>query len=102
LKLAPSRIEPIRAPLDFTFDALLQGTQLVPAVLEADRAAIGTRDVYDDAYYEAFFKGSRAVLERRLDESTSAVAAMIAGAWEAAGKPPVPVRAQDSDQRRRR
>ena len=102
LKLSPSRIAPIRAPLDFTFDALLRGTQLVPAVLEADRAAIGARDVYDDAYYEAFFKGSRAVLERRLDESTSAVAAMIAGAWEAAGKPPVPVRAEDAVQRRRR
>ena len=62
-----------------------------PTVLEADRVAI-VGDVYDDAYYAAFFKGSRAVLERRLDESTAAVAAMITGAWEAAGKPAVPVR----------
>jgi hypothetical protein len=88
--------------VNFTFDALLQGTTLVPAVLEADRVAIGSRDVYDDAYYRAFFKGSRDVLERRLDESTAAVAAIIAGAWEAAGKPAVPVRARDTDQRRRR
>ena len=58
--------------------------------------------MYDDAYYRAFFKGSRPVLERRLDESSTAVAAMIAGAWEAAGKPPVPVRVRDADQRRRR
>jgi hypothetical protein len=102
LKLSPRQIQPVRDPLDFTFDALLEGTKLVPTVLEADRVAIGNRDVYDDTYYEAFFKGSRAVLERRLDESTAAVAAMITGAWESAGKPPVPVRARDADQRRRR
>jgi hypothetical protein len=101
LKLSPRQIQPVRNPLDFTFDALLEGTKLVPTVLEADRVAIGDRDVYDDEYYEAFFKGSRAVLERRVDESTAAVAAMIAGAWEAAGKPPVPVRVRDADQRRR-
>jgi hypothetical protein len=102
LKLSPKPLQPIRAPLDFTFDALLAGTRLVPTVLDADRVAIGDRDVYDDTYYQAFFKGSRAVLERRLDESTAAVAAMIAGAWEAAGKPDVPVRMQDAPQRRRR
>jgi hypothetical protein len=102
LKLAPKRLQPVRNPLDFTFDTLLQGTQLVPTILEADRSAIGSRDVYDNAYYDAFFKGSRGVLERRLDESTAAVAAMITGAWEAAGKPPVPVRVRDSDQRRRK
>jgi Zinc dependent phospholipase C len=59
LKLAPKRIQPVRNPLDFTFDTLLQGTQLVPTILEADRSAIGSRDVYDNAYYDAFFKGSR-------------------------------------------
>jgi hypothetical protein len=101
LKLSARRIDPIRNPRDFTFDTLLQSTQLVPAILEADRAAIGSKSVYDKAYYDAFFKGSRAVMERRLDESTAAVAAMIAGAWEAAGKPPVPVRVRDADQRRR-
>ena len=102
LKLSPRRIQPIRNPLDFTFEALLQGTQLVPTILEADRVAIGSKDVYDNAYYDTFFKGSRAVLERRMDESTAAVAAMIAGAWEAAGKPAVPVRVRDVDQRRRK
>lgn len=102
LNLAPRARAPIRAPLEFTFTVLLESTQLVPAILESDRRAIGARDVYDDAYYEAFFAGSRAVLERRLTESSAAVAAMIAGAWEAAGRPPVPVRASDAVQRRRR
>jgi hypothetical protein len=101
LKLSPKPIPPVSSPRDFIFTAVLQGTQLAPMVLEADRVAIGTRDVYDDAYYAAFFKAGKAIMERRIDESTAAVAAMIAGAWEAAGKPPVPVRARDTDQRRR-
>jgi hypothetical protein len=101
LRMRPTPMAPIRAPRDFIFDTVVQGTRLVPVILEADRRAIGTRDVYDEAYYAAFFKGSREVLERRLNESSAAVAAMIAGAWEAAGKPPVPLRAADSPQRRR-
>jgi hypothetical protein len=102
LTLSPRPIEPIRDPLEFTFGALREGTRLVPAILEADRVAIGSRDMYDESYYEAFFKGARGVLERRLDESSAAVAAMIVGAWEAAGKPAAPVRIDDSVQRRRR
>ena len=101
LKLSPKPIAPIGSPRDFIFDVVRDGTRLASEVLEADRVAIGTRDVYDDAYYAAFFKGSGLLMQRRIDESTVAVAAMIAGAWEAAGKPPVPVRARDTDQRRR-
>jgi hypothetical protein len=58
--------------------------------------------VYDDAYYAAFFKANRAVLEQRLNESIAASAAMIAGAWEAAGKPAVPLDPPSAPQRRRR
>jgi hypothetical protein len=102
LRVAPVAIAPIRNPRDFTFDALRVGTTLVPGILDADRRAIGDRDVYDDRYYDAFFKSSRAVLERRLGEASAAVAAMIAGAWEAAGKPAVPVSARNSVERRRK
>lgn len=83
-------IAPIRNPRDFIFDTIIEGTQLVPAILKADLEAIGPRDVYDDAYFSAFFGANRRVLERRLGESISAVAAMIAGAWEAGGRPPAP------------
>jgi hypothetical protein len=102
LRMRPTRLAPIRAPREFVFDAVVQGTQLVPAILDADRRAIGARDVYDDAYYAAFFKSTQAVMERRLSESSAAVAAMIAGAWEAAGRPQVPVRAQAAVERRGR
>jgi len=74
----------------------------VPAILKADVEAIGTRDEYDDAYYDAFFRANRAVLERRINEAIAATAAMIAGAWEAAGKPPLPVAPPSRPQRRTR
>lgn len=102
LRFEPRPIAPVRNPRDFIFDAVLQDTQLAPTILEADRRAIGDRDVYDDAYYEAFFNGARDVMERRVNDSIAAVAAMITGAWEAAGKPPVPVEPPVQVQRRRR
>jgi hypothetical protein len=100
--IAPKPIPPVKNPRDFIFDAVLQGTQLVPPILKSDLEAIGSRDEYDDAYYAAFFKANRAVLERRLNESIAASAAMITGAWEAAGKPPLPLNPRLTAQRRRR
>ncbi len=84
------------------FDTIIEGTQLVPPILKTDLEAIGNRDVYDDAYFKAFFAANRPVLERRLNEAIAGVAAMIAGAWEAAGKPPVPIDPPQIPQRRRR
>jgi hypothetical protein len=100
--IAPRPMPPIKNPRNYIFDAALQGTQMVPAILKSDLDAIGTRDEYDDAYYAAFFKANRTVVERRLNESIAASAAMIAGAWEAAGKPAVPVSRPQTPQRRRR
>lgn len=100
--VAPKPIAPIRNPRDYIFDVVLEGTQLVAPILKSDLDAIGGRNEYDDAYYAAFFTANRAVVERRLTESIAASAAMIAGAWEAAGKPPVPVDVKPAAQRRRR
>jgi len=102
LTIAPKTIAPIRNPRDFVFERVLEDTQLVPALLKSDLDAIGTRDIYDDAYYEAFFEANRGVMEDRLNRSIAAVAALIAGAWDAAGKPAVPVKLPISPQRRRR
>jgi hypothetical protein len=102
LTIAPKPIAPIRNPREWAFETLLASQQLVAPVLKADFDAIGSRDVYDDAYYEAFFKNDRAILEQRINESIAAVAAGIAGAWEAAGKPPVPLTLPNTPQRRRR
>ena len=102
LTIVPKPIAPVRNPRDYMFDTLIAGTRFVPAILKSDLAAIGNRDVYDDEYYAAFFVANRGVLEQRLNESIAAVAAMISGAWEAAGKPAVPLNPQSSPQRRRR
>jgi hypothetical protein len=102
LRIAPKAIAPVTSPRDFIFDAVLVDTTLAPRILEADLKAIGDRDVYDDAYFEAFFAGARDVMEQRLNDSIAAVAAMITGAWEAAGRPPVAVDPPSTPQRRRR
>lgn len=102
LAIVPKPMAAIAKPRDFIFERIIEGTRLVPPILAADLAAIGNRDEYDDQYYAAFFKASRPVMEQRLNESISAVAAMITGAWEAAGRPPVPLSPSAPAQRRRR
>lgn len=102
LAIAPAPLAPVRNPRDFAFETIIEGTQLVAPILKTDLAAIGTRDLYDDAYFNAFFTANRSVLERRLNESIAAVAAMIAGAWEAAGKPPAPPDPRPAPPQRRR
>ena len=101
IQLAPRPLAPIRAPRDFIFERLIEDTRLVPAILKADLEALGPRETYDDQYFDAFFRATRPVLERRLNESIAAVAAMITGAWEAAGRPPVPVSPAPQAPRRR-
>ena len=101
LVLNPKALPPIRAPRDFIFERLIEDTRLAPGILKADVDAIGTRDVYDDQYFDAFFKATRPVLEQRLNDSIAAVAAAITGAWEAAGRPPVLVTPEPQPPRRR-
>jgi hypothetical protein len=101
LVLTPKPLPPVRVPREFIFERLIEDTRLAPIILKADLDAIGTRNVYDDAYFEAFFRATRPVLEQRLSESIAAVAASITGAWEAAGRPPVPVSPLPQPPRRR-
>ena len=102
LTIAPPALAPIRNPLAFAFDTILESSQLAAPVLKADAEAIGNRDVYDDMYYEAFFRAAGPVLERRVNTAIGAVAATITGAWEAAGKPFVPADAPPRPPERRR
>jgi len=102
LTIEPRPLAPVRTPRDFIFDRLLENTRVVPAILKSDLDAIGTRDVYDEAYYDAFFAANRPLLERRLAETMAAMAATIAGAWEAAGRPAVPAEPPPLPPQRRR
>jgi hypothetical protein len=87
LTVTPAKPSAILNVRDAAFDALLASHQLVDRLLTADREAIGSKDTYDDAYFEAFFVKVQPVLERRLAESITATAGVIIGAWQAAGKP---------------
>jgi hypothetical protein len=88
ITIAPVPQAPITKARDEMFSVLLVSTTLTAPILDADRKAIGTREYYDDAYYEAFAAGgAQAILDRRINDAIASVAAAITGAWEAAGKP---------------
>lgn len=102
VRWAPAELAPVTRPRDFMFDVLLTSNRLAAGVLEADRQAAAGRDLYDDGYFAAFGAAQRAVLERRLNESVTAVASVIAGAWVQAGRPPVPTELPRTPRRVRR
>ncbi len=87
LTVHPAASAPVTDPRDAAFDALLASYQLADPILAADREAIAGKDTYDDEYFERFFAGVRPILEKRLGDSITATAGIIAGAWLEAGKP---------------
>lgn len=91
MTLTPVVPAPVMHPKDFIFDKLIEGNRMVDAVLAADKAAIAGREFYDDAYFDAFFGKAKPIVERRISEAVGGVAAIIAGAWQTAGKPVLPI-----------
>ena len=102
LKIAPPPLKPVTVPRDAMFDVLLASNRLAENVLTVDRQAAEGREFYDDAYFDAFAKGTLSTLERRLNDSISAVASFIVGAWETAGKPAIRLEAERTPRRIRR
>lgn len=102
LAIAPAAVKPVSNPRDFMFDVLLASNRAAANVLEADLKAADGREFYDDGYFDMFAKGTLPTLERRLNDSISAVAAMIIGAWEQAGKPAIPAEPERTPRRIRR
>lgn len=101
LSIQPPPLKTVVMPRDFIFETLLEGSQLAKAVLDADREATGNATVYDDRYFDAFFAKMKPMVERRLNGSISAVASVIATAWEQAGRPALPINPARPPQRRR-
>jgi hypothetical protein len=87
LTLSPRPPKPIADVREAAFAALLDSSRLVDGILAADRDAVAGKDLYDDDYFEKFFTRVKPVLEKRLSDAITATAGLIAGAWEAAGKP---------------
>jgi hypothetical protein len=91
LQLAPKVPSTVANPRELIFDSLVVSFSHVQAVLDADKAAVAGRDVYDDAYYEAFFGKVKPILDKRLSDSIGDVAGLIAAAWVEAGRPVLPL-----------
>jgi hypothetical protein len=87
LTIHPPPLRVLGNTRDFIFDVALDSFKLVPQLLEADRNAIGAKDVYDDEYYEKFFTNIRPVLERQLSGAITGTASALVSAWTEAGKP---------------
>jgi hypothetical protein len=84
----PARVANVR---ELIFDSLVVSFSHVQTVLDADKAAVAGKDVYDDAYYDAFFLKVRPILEQRVSDSIGDVVGVITAAWIDAGRPAVPV-----------
>lgn len=102
LKVEPKPAKPVANPRDFMFNTLLASNRHAANVLESDKQAAEGREFYDDGYFAAFGKGALPVLEQRLNDSIAAVAAVITGAWEQAGKPAIPAETPRTPRRIRR
>ena len=87
LRLVPPPPRPIANPRDVAFETAISSYALVDRILAADKAALGTRDTYDDQYFEAFFTSVQPIVEQQLSTAISATAGLIIGAWEQAGRP---------------
>ena len=91
LQLAPKIPEKVGSVRELIFDSLAVSFSKAQAVLDADKAAVAGKDLYDDGYYDAFFGQVRPILEQRLSDSIGDVVGVITAAWVEAGRPAVPV-----------
>lgn len=91
LRIESRSVAPVRDVREAVFTWLTDGYADVAAILAVDRKAVQGRDEYDEAYFEQFLAGAKPVVERQLSAAISDVAAVIAGAWEAGGKPALPL-----------
>jgi hypothetical protein len=90
LELPARPLVRIASVRDRAFDSLVTSFSHVQPVLDADKAAVAGREIYDDEYFAMLFERVKPILESRLADSVAAVASAIATAWEDAGKPALP------------
>ncbi len=91
LRVVPKPVVKVGRVRDFTFDTLVASFQYVQPVLDADKAAIGSKDVYDDGYYTMFFGKVQPILEKRLSDAITDIASAVTAAWVEAGRPTLPL-----------
>jgi hypothetical protein len=102
LKVTPAPFVKIANPRDYIFESLVASYPHVARVLEADKAALQGRDVYDDEYFEKFLARMQPILERRLADSITGTVSIITSAWIDAGRTPLPVEEKREPRKARR
>ena len=90
LSIARPMVAPVSDPRGFIFDRLAESLPLAVRVLAADRDANAAHPGYGDAYYEQMYGQVGEIMATRLSGAIAGTAAMITGAWEAAGRPTLP------------
>jgi hypothetical protein len=80
---------PIQDARTYMFGVLESSFPGAERILAADALAIKGKEAYDDEYFRILDRETRPLLEQQLSKSISAVASMIFGAWDAAGRPPL-------------
>jgi hypothetical protein len=93
LRVTPGPIVTVANARDLIFDSLVASYPLVQPVLDADKEAVRGREIYDDEYFDRFFTKVKPILERRLADSITDTASLIASAWIEAGRPALPLEA---------
>jgi hypothetical protein len=91
LRVSPKPIAAVGPARDVIFEALVASFPLTHEILEADKTAVAGRDVYDDQYFALLFSKVQRILERRLADSVTISASLIASAWVQAGRPSLSV-----------
>jgi len=93
--VAPGEAAPGGDPIAATLAILRESLAQAPGVLEADRAAAGTRDFaetpgddrYDDGYYSRLFEHEGERYVARLASAAQTVGSLWLSAWHEAGRP---------------
>ena len=93
LRVTPGPVVSVENPREFLFASLTSGFPYVQQVLDADKAAVEGRELYDNGYFTMMFSKLQPVLETRLAESITDAASLITQAWIDAGRPALPVQA---------
>jgi hypothetical protein len=92
IDLAPGTVVPLEGSArDFVFATLIDSFPLVQPILDADKAAVAGRDVYDDGYFTMFFGKVEPIVEKRMSDAIRGVASAITDAWVKAGRPALPL-----------
>lgn len=88
----------ITDPIAFTLDTLQASINEVPAILAADKQAVGkSGGEYNDTYWNEFLPKSKAIAVARLERAGRALAGLLEKAWDEAGKPSPPTTLINAD-----